>query len=260
MIEGFDVSKWQSPEKWNWEALKRRGIKFIVARASYGKGTADPTFVRYAELARQHEIAFGAYHFYRQIHSVEQQLAVFDKQLELIGGLKPFELFPVLDMEENSANGDGRPKPEIFSGACYRIANTLRERYGGVILYYSSYFPEYLRVNKTPDYWTANFKDQSNFRHWLADYNRDPGKPRTPYTDKWHLHQPKPRAVPEYANGSTVVDYDAMNPNVTIEQILIKQECEDVSVDAKMGEDDTTGRPGGARGVKPILERLAKLA
>src|SRR5574341_614672 len=94
LTEGFDVSKWQNPKKWNWAALKARGVKFMVARASYGKGLADPTFVRYAELIRANGIVFSAYLFYRQIHSVEEQLALFERQLSLVGGLQNGDMFP----------------------------------------------------------------------------------------------------------------------------------------------------------------------
>jgi GH25 family lysozyme M1 (1,4-beta-N-acetylmuramidase) len=270
MIEGFDVSKYQNPEKWDWAGLKRRGVKFMVARASYGMNTADQHFARYAELIRANGIAFGAYLFYRQVHSVETQLAVFEQQIEAIGGLQPGDLFPVLDMEENSANGDGQPKPKIFGDACSTIASIWRQRYGGTILYYSSYFPEYLGVNKPGDYWTIAFRKQGNYFHWLADYNREPGKPRTPYTDEMHLHQPKPRRVPEYANGSADVDYDVARPDLTdIEDLLIKTDDSGVSIDAEQGEDGTTDRPGGAdlregidlikQGIKSIADGLARL-
>lgn len=269
MIEGFDVSHHQDPEKWDWGGLKRRGVKFMVARASYGKGTADRRFVRFAELIRTNGIALGAYHFYRQIHSVEEQLAVFEQQIEAIGGLVPGDLYPVLDMEENAINGDGKPKPQIFSEACYRIAHSLRLHYGGVILYYSSYFPEYLGAGRTSDYWTSQFGEQPHFFHWLADYNRDPGKPRTPYTGSWHMHQPKPRSVPEYAGGVQVVDYDVVNPSVELLDLSIKAASPDVSIDAETGETGTTDRPGGAdiregvdtikQGMKLIAEGLARL-
>lgn len=248
MIEGFDVSSWQDPEKWDWDGLKRRGVQFLVARASYGKGTADRHFKRYAALAHEHEIAFGAYIFYRQIHSVEEQLAVFDRQVDAAGGLLPGDILPVLDMEENSANGDGRPKAQLFGDACLRILDEWREQYGGAIAYYSSYFPEYLKVSGTLDRWNRDFRNGANLRHWLADYDRDPGKPRTPYTNAWALHQPRPRKVPEYARGSQVVDYDVAAG--TIDALLIRANPPEVSPDTTEGEIGTTDRPGGADAVR----------
>lgn len=238
MIEGLDVSHWQNPDKFDWEELKERGVKFMVARASYGKSTADRQFVKFAEKIREHGLTFGAYLFYRQIHTVEEQMALFDRQLELIGGLKPGDMYPVLDMEHNGANGDGRPKAKLFSDSCHRIAEQWRDEYGGVIIYYSSYFPEYLKPHH--EWIDDNFS-------WLADYDREPGSPRTPYTDTWHIHQPKPRKIPEYANGGAVVDYDVIASQDYFLDLLIDGIPEDsLSDNAMSGEIDTDERPGGA--------------
>src|SRR5574341_9586 len=256
LTEGFDVSKWQNPKKWNWAALKARGVKFMVARASYGKGLADPTFVRYAELIRANGIVFSAYLFYRQIHSVEEQLALFERQLSLVGGLQNGDMFPVLDMEDNQANGDGPVNGPVFSAACMKIADGWRERYGGCVLYYSSFFPSHFGLRpewmKGPDLY-----------HWLADYNKEPGKPRTPYTPQWHLHQPRPRRVTEYAGGNADVDYDVVNPALAdFDTLLIKLPAEEPSPDVINGDAGTTTRPGGAdleRGVDLVREGVERV-
>jgi len=245
MIQGLDLSHHQSPDKLNWGALKSAGYQFLICRASYGKGTADRQFVRFVELARLHGFKVGAYLFYRQTHSVEDQLAVFDAQLKKIGGLQPGDLFPALDMEENSANGDGKPNAAVFNSACFKIAESWRHRYGGAILYYSSFFPSsWLGADK------GAWRNQPGFFHWLADYSKPAGEPRHPDTPSWHIHQPQPRTIPEYANGKEIVDYDVTNSNVQLVTLSIP-ETEPTTKD----ETDTSTRPGGAD-VEHAVEKI----
>lgn len=213
-MRGIDVSHHQLPDNFNWNGLKAAGIQFIIARASYGKNTADRQFKRFAELARAHGFVFGAYHFYRQVHSVEEQLALFNKQLESIGGLQPGDLFPALDMEDNRANGDGVPNPKIWNRACDEIGDGWKSRYGGAILYYSSYFPEQLNAHKGDKGW--EWMRETGYFHWLADWGSPAGSPRTPYTAKWCIHQHRVSRIPEYSGG----DVD-QNHAETLSDILI---------------------------------------
>lgn len=100
VIQGFDASHWQEPAKWDWPALqahhgrlraeKGTGLIF-VARATYGANTQDGAFVQYAELVRKHGLVFGAYHFYRQVHTVEDQLAAWNRQMDPDKPLHPIE-------------------------------------------------------------------------------------------------------------------------------------------------------------------------
>lgn len=244
MPQGLDLSHHQQPDKFDWAALKAAGYKFLVCRASYGKGTADRNFTRFAELARLHGFTFGTYLFYRQVHSVEDQLALFDSQIAKIGGLKPGDLFPALDMEDNSANGDGKPNAAVFNSACLKIADSWRHRYGGAILYYSSFFPSYLGADK------GAWRNTPGFFHWLADYSKPAGEPRHPDTPAWHLHQPQPRTIPEYAGGKAPVDYDVTNPTVQLVTLTIPE-----SEPATKDETDPSTRPGGAD-VEQAVEKI----
>lgn len=238
MIRGLDVSHHQDPKLFDWAALRASGVEFMVARAAYGK-TLDRQFVAFAERVRSNGIKFGAYLFYRQTQTVEEQLAAFNKQLELIGGLKTGDMFPVLDMEDNAANGDGQVNPVLFSNSCFSIANSWREQYGGAILYYSSYFPQKLTAN-------AMWRNTPGFYHWLADYGTSahptpPGQPRNPYTPVWHLHQPLPSKDPAYVGGSVVVDHDVANPTLNeISSLLIG----DQNVGEPIDVADIYDRPG----------------
>lgn len=236
MIRGLDISHHQRPELFDWDAVAKN-YGFVIARASYGAKTRDRNFVQFANRAWNHKIPFGAYHFYRQIHTVTEQLALFYEQLRQA----PSEgmLVPTLDMEENSINGDGRPRPKHFSDSCRAIAEDFVDHFGGCILYYSSYFPEYLKGH------TEWMKDE-HYVHWLADYNREGGDPRTPYTDTWVLHQPRPHKIPEYDQGRTVIDVDYLHPDADVEGLRTDRVGFEIDKDARDGEAGTTERPGGA--------------
>jgi hypothetical protein len=101
---------------------------------------------------------------------------------------------------------------------------------------------------------------EDGYCHWLADYNRSPGKPRAPYTAKWHLHQPRPSKMAEYLGGQAVVDQDYVNPDVQLEDLRILTSVSTVGVDPE------AERPGGAHpddlidGVKAAYQGAQMLA
>jgi GH25 family lysozyme M1 (1,4-beta-N-acetylmuramidase) len=240
MIRGFDVSKYQAVDQFDWAAMEAdEEFQFIVARASYGKGTVDPNFVRFSEKAAEHNLYFGAYHFVRQVHSAAEQLALFERQLSSIAGLEAgADFYPVLDLEENSRY-DGKPKAQLFSDIARTMAEALRAEYGNVILYYSSFFPEWFGAYRA---WMV----QGGYLHWLADYNKSEGQPRTPYTSHWELHQPKPRTSLFYARDKIVIDHDVLNPTTDLKTLLICPSTNQVSGDTVDGDQGTAVRPGGA--------------
>lgn len=228
MIAGFDVSKWQDPGRWDWKQLgelsskleETKGRKLIfVARATYGARKLDERFAQYAKLVRENGLLFGAYHFYRQVHTVDEQLRNWDKAMELIGDSRPGELFPVLDMEDNSVNGDGRVRKKLWNKACEEIGQTWVDRYGRCILYYSSYFPDLLDAYRDDPDWM--WMRDPQYIHWLADYSAETGNPRTPYTNEWHLHQARPKSVPYYAKGKSPVDCNYAAPDLCVDELTI---------------------------------------
>jgi GH25 family lysozyme M1 (1,4-beta-N-acetylmuramidase) len=225
-MDGFDVSKWQPPTSWDWAALKAHSDEllethgrrlFIVCRASYGSKTLDKSFPEYAELIRRYGFVLGAYHFYRQTQPVEEQMAAWELQMKAIGGLQPGEMFPVLDMEENTTNGDGPVNKRLWNRACDEIGDAWKARYGGCILYYSSFFPDMLGGRADPQW---EWMEEEDYYHWLADYGAPEGKPREPYF-KAEIHQPKPQSVLWFAKGKAPVDCDFLAPGVSLETLLI---------------------------------------
>ena len=218
MIQGFDVSKYQDPSLFDWAQAAASGC-FLIARASYGSAYPDPSFRAWAAKAREHKVTFGAYHFYRQTQSAEAQLATFERQLESIGGLREGDLFPALDMEPNQANGDGPVNAKVWNAACDQMGDAWKERYGGCVLYMSSYFPDYLGAHKGADGW--KWMQEPNYYYWLAHYGRQPGNPAVPCV-RWHIHQHTGDAGPHspmYAGAKLAID---QNVATDIELLRIK--------------------------------------
>lgn len=247
MVDLIDVSSWQDPAKFDWAALAAREapVRAVVARATYGT-KLDPDFKKFCEAIRGNGHHFGAYLFYRQTQTVRDQLAAFARQLDLVGGLMMGDLLPVLDMEHNARNGDGEPRAAQFSDDCRQVAGSLSADYGGCILYFSSYFPSYLRRGDARRALWMN-----DYPAWLADYGdkthpRSPGAPRTPYTPKWALHQYTGKGrIPEYASGGEDLDLNVINPSVDWDELLIGNlpELEQEAVEL---EHEVNARSGGS--------------
>ena len=60
---GVDVSKWQPPEKIDWQALKAAGFSFMVGRLSLGKTQADDVGAQHIVNAKRAGFYTHAYHY-----------------------------------------------------------------------------------------------------------------------------------------------------------------------------------------------------
>lgn len=238
-FQAIDVSKWQDPSKFDWDGLTEYSEQLrqttghpliLIARATYGANMRDERFAQYATISRSRKFIFGAYHFYRQTHSVEAQMAAWNQQMDAIEGLQSGDLFPVLDMEDNRTNGDGRVKKKLWNRACDEIGDALKEEYGGCILYYSSFFPDMLDAHKKDANW--RWMQEEGYHHWLADYSRPDGQPRNPYTPTWALHQSKPSPMPFYNRGQSPIDKNFANPDFDLSKLQIG------TVDEPTDDDD----------------------
>jgi len=244
MAFGFDFSAWQHPDSWDWPGVSA-SASLMIGRASYGRGTKDKYFQTYAQRVRDTGKPFGAYHFYRQKQSWQEQLDVYMGQLGSVS-YGAGDLFPALDLENNVSNGDGNPLKSKFNVDARLIAEALRSEFGGCILYMSAYFPEWMGAKAgggDSGDWKWILED--GYFNWLADYNRAGGNPRCPYTPDWVLHQAKPAKHALYAKASTVVDHDYVRDGVDVASLLIPEQ-ETPGGDTTEGDEHTNERPGGA--------------
>jgi hypothetical protein len=240
----FDASTWQAPDNWDWPGFAANADG-LIARASYGAGTKDRYFQRYAELVRGTGKLFGSYAFYRQTQEWQRQLDVYMAQLMSVQ-VGPGDVYPALDLENNVTNGDGEPLKSKFNVDARLMAEALRAEYGKCILYMSAFFPEWLGARADGsggDAWKWILED--GYLHWIADFSRPAGRPRVPYTPDWHIHQAGPQKTPLYANGTADVDHDYLREGVSLSDLTIPQSTLPGD-DTADGDDETAERPGGA--------------
>lgn len=86
----------------DWQSLQNSGVRFVYSKASDGS-SVDLSFAKFwSDLKAKHDakVMFrGAYHFLRPGVDVDRQADAFLKAVGAVGGQKPAQLSPVLDIE-----------------------------------------------------------------------------------------------------------------------------------------------------------------
>lgn len=243
LVEGLDISYWQNPNDLDWPALVRRGVKFVICRATYGT-RRDTRLEAHVQAVRRYDLQLGLYAFFRQTQPALDQLKAFADAARAVEAWRPGDHVPHIDLETNEPNGDGHPSAKLFAQADL-MADALTAQYGAVCLYMSSFFPQHIgapanlaykghqttALHGSPAGWL--FEPQRFL--WAADWGRAPGKMRTPYgydpfvgTDiggppgqlPCVIHQPRPATIPEYRAGSLAIDLDYATPK-TLSMVTI---------------------------------------
>jgi lysozyme len=103
MKNGIDVSEFNGTI--DWPKVKAAGIDMVWVKASLGATYTDPRYITNTVMARAAGVKVGHYHF----ATLNSQNVAADATTEanfFISKLKqvPFDLPPVLDLEENKAN------------------------------------------------------------------------------------------------------------------------------------------------------------
>lgn len=216
LVHGFAVSNWQDPEKWEFRTLKPSGVELLVARACRGATSADASFGAYRRRAHEHGLIFGASLELRAGEPVELQQALFDAQIQSMGGLRPGDLLPVLELHESSRRGTTN---EVSGQAARRVAQTWQRRYAGLIVKYSSLFPSWMGAQRPDSSWAWLL--DPGVRHWLIDEGASAAKPRTCFGPVWHLHQFGKRSLLEFAGGSIEIDVTTRNQSRELKELVI---------------------------------------
>lgn len=102
MMQGVDVSHHQNPTRIDWKKFCDQGIRFAVARASYGT-SPDGAFQQHVRNAISVGIFAGAYHFlrFKSSQSARAQAETFLESLEPVSAFLDQMLPPTLDLEDN---------------------------------------------------------------------------------------------------------------------------------------------------------------
>lgn len=93
-VAGIDVSQYQ--EAIDWRKVAAEGCSFAFIKATEGASRQDPNFATNWAEAKRAGIRCGAYHFFRPLSPVDDQVTNF---LSVVTALGNEDLPPVLDLE-----------------------------------------------------------------------------------------------------------------------------------------------------------------
>lgn len=174
---GVDVSHWQGAV--DWAKVSASGIKFAILKATEGTQFIDDTLAVNVLGARENGISVGVYHFCRAatITAAIAEAKFFCSVIDDLGGIKMFDIPPVLDIE--SANA---PKAEL-TAICLTFLQTIEQRYGvrPMIYTYPNFLDNYLGEGLS-DYplWYAYYSDtpisdKKGWTEWTIVQHTDKG-------------------------------------------------------------------------------------
>lgn len=128
---GVDISRFQSDTAIPWASWQGR-VEFVFARACYGATVGDKTAGDHLRSARAIGAKVGLYHFFRDVHSVRDQLNTF-QAIASACHLGPGDIVPALDLESDSyAKRNATP---AWSDPARELVEALRNIYSECIVY-----------------------------------------------------------------------------------------------------------------------------
>lgn len=208
----IDVSKWQDPEKIDWDGLKKRGLKSIIIQLSHGS-SYEPNAKEFIAKAKSLGLKIHGYHFYEGSLS---EIAFSYQNAEKLGLDKGAYMF--LDME-GSISGDWQTQFYSFRSAWLQAG-----------------FHVGLYISESP--YKAKFDNtklvQDNVYRWIADYSHEPAN-----YDIWQYSS---------SNGTLDVSYDRSGK---LEQDYQPHEVYPVKPDDNKGKGKQNFEPGPRNPMTP---------
>lgn len=208
----IDVSKWQDPEKIDWDGLKKRGLKSIIIQLSHGT-SYEPNAKEFITKAKSLGLKIHGYHFYEGSLS---EIAFSYQNAEKLGLDKGAYMF--LDME-GSISGDWQTQFYSFRSAWLQAG-----------------FHVGLYISESP--YKAKFDNtklvQDNVYRWIADYSHEPAN-----YDIWQYSS---------SNGTLDVSYDRSGK---LEQDYQPHEVYPVKYDDNKGKGKQNFEPGPRNPMTP---------
>lgn len=157
IINGIDVSKWQS--KIDWTLVKKSEIQFAMIRASYGVNGYDAYFNENMIQAGKMQIDRGAYHYcYAKTVGEAKKEAQF-----FLSVIKGYQLnYPVaLDLEDKSLEALSK---STLTQIALSFLNTIKTAgYYGILYINQNWLKNKLDIHKLKDYdiWLAAWDTDS---------------------------------------------------------------------------------------------------
>lgn len=200
---GIDVSHFQGDI--NWEEIKAHNISFAYTKATEGESFVDPKFQKNWNAMLNAGVTRGVYHFYNSGVDGKSQAEHF---ISTIGELKAGDLFPVIDLEQGSIQGE--VEVDTFQKEIRIWLKTVEEKFGVKPIIYSNepFANQYL-----------NHPDFAEYHLWLAEYGVT--EPKTPMTWKdkgWSIWQRTEKGSIEGEIGN--VDHDTAR--VSLSGLVLK--------------------------------------
>ena len=184
-LSGIDVSKWQGEV--NWQSVKRAGVAFAFARASYGSGEVDSHFAANWQGMKNAGIPRGAYHFFVTADDATQQANLF---IRTVGSLEDGDLPPVLDVEAQSGTGGN------LVSSVRTWLDLVEQKLGRKPIIYTG-----------PAFWNENLTSGfGSYPLWVAEYGVSSPKPVNGW-DGWTFWQYSETGAVEGVSGNTDLDY-----------------------------------------------------
>ena len=169
IVEGIDVSVWQANV--DWDAVAAAGIKFAIARASYGT-SKDTYFDQNWSGMKSAGLLRGAYQYWLP---AKDPVAQAQAMLDIMGPMEAGDLPPVVDVEQT----DGLGAAEIASRLKTWIDHVEAAIGRKPIIYSGKYF------------WQDNVKSTAfvDYPLWIPNYSLDcPDLPNGYWSD-WQFFQ-----------------------------------------------------------------------
>ncbi|MBB3699877.1 glycoside hydrolase family 25 protein [Flammeovirga yaeyamensis] len=165
-VHGIDVSHHQQYIDWSRVSkmhAQGQSIKFAYCKATEGLDHSDRHFSHNKKRSKEHQISFGAYHFFRPKKDGKQQADFF---LNTVGDLAPADMVPVVDIEvlDRVSPSTMRKRLKDFLDHVESAIGVKPMIYTGDVFYkdyLKGYFPKY-RI------WIANYSNgtQSSEKRW----------------------------------------------------------------------------------------------
>jgi len=178
MLEGIDISKWQSPVNWDL-LINNNNFDFIIIKATEGNLYVDPCYNEYWQALSAYDIIKGAYHYYRPTYSLSGQASNFFSTAPNI------QIPPILDVElyqgyANDVEYYNNSSRATIQADLRSMLLRLEEAFGRKpIIYTSAGFW---------NYYVGNAGWENEYILWVANYGVS--TPRLPYAwSKWLMWQ-----------------------------------------------------------------------
>lgn len=155
-IKGFDVSRHQG--QITWKNIKTSQYQFVFIKATEGGDYQDPMFVENWKNAHQTKLIVGAYHYFRNCKSGEEQAKNYIATVPLNSNSLP----PVIDLE--------------FQWNCPLVtADQLQKEIQAMAMYLESYYGKRPILYTTPNYYKHYIVGYlSKYPIWFQDFKQKP--------------------------------------------------------------------------------------